>query len=220
MAFRQAGGEGPLYYESKIAPGKGLGYSGAAHVAGAAAASLQHTGWIDFPRLLAEATALEGHADNAAASIHGGITVAAAGRVVRLPPPDDLTVVVWIPDAETATTSSRRSLPATVPFDDAVHNVGRASLLVAAMATGRYDALRDACADRLHQDSRLAAVPQSALAMETAFTNDALAAWVSGSGPTIAALAHSSDGEGLAATLPESGHTKVLPITRFGVRVS
>jgi homoserine kinase len=220
VAFRKAGGDGPLFHASKIAPGKGLGYSGAAHVAGAAAASLQRTGWIDYPQLLIDASGLEGHADNAAASIYGGVTVAAAGQVVRLAPPDDLAVVVWIPDAETATKSSRRTLPETVPFDDAVHNVGRSSLLVAALATGRYDTLRAASSDRLHQQHRLAHVPQSAAAMDAAFEHGALAAWVSGSGPTIASLAHVGDAHRLADLLPESGHTKILPITRFGARVS
>ena len=219
-AFVAAGGTGPLFAETKIAPGKGLGYSGAARVAGIAAASLQRGGFIDYPRLLANATALEGHPDNAAASIYGGITVAAAGRAVRLPPPKGLAVVMWIPAAETSTTSSRQQLPDVVPFDAAIHNVGRAALMVAALATGDHGALRDACADRLHQEARLADAPASALALAAALTAGALAAWVSGSGPSVAMLAHANAATKLAGALPDTGHTKVLPVAQFGVRVS
>ena len=219
VAFARGGGTGPLHAASSIAPGKGLGYSGAAHVAGAAAASLQRNGWIDFPDLFARATELEGHPDNAAASIHGGLTVTAGGRVVRLPHLPDLQVVVWIPDHETSTTSSRHALPDTVAFDDAVHNVARSSLFVAAYAMGDVEALTDACADRLHQDRRLAAAPDSAAALKQALEAGAVAAWLSGSGPTIAALVRSADAAAVSRGLPASGHSKVLLPASFGVQV-
>ena len=84
--------------------------------------------------------------------------------------------------------SARRLLPEQVPFDDAVFNVGRTALLVAALAAGDVDALRAATEDRLHQDRRLARVPDSRVAMEAALGAGAWGAWLSGSGPSVAAF--------------------------------
>ncbi len=219
VAFAAEGGEGSLFAESSIAPGTGMGYSGAARVAGLAAAHIQRSGSLNFSAVLAAATELEGHADNVAASLYGGVTVAAAGRVLRLAPPD-LSVVLWIPAGETSTDAARGSLPPTVGFDDAVHNIGRVALLVAALATGDHTALAAACEDRLHQQWRLQAAPGSAAALDAALTNGALAAWLSGSGPAVAALSRPSQAERIAGALPDGGHTKVVGTTRFGVRVS
>ena len=91
-----------------------------------------------------------------------------------------LEVVVWIPDRETATASARRLLPDQVPFDDAVFNVGRTALLVAALAAGDVDALRVATEDRLHQDRRLARVPDTRVAIDAVLDAGACAAWLSG----------------------------------------
>ena len=137
-AFRQSGGEGPLSVRASFPGGRGLGYSGAARVAGLLAAVVQRG---NDPRLaraqvLRDASELEGHADNAAASVYGGIVAVAAGHVVRIPLARVPAVVVWIPDRETPTVSARRLLPEHVPFDDAVFNVAHTALLVAALAAG------------------------------------------------------------------------------------
>lgn len=194
VAFVEAGGDPQLalWWHSRIPPGRGLGFSGAARVAGAYLAGrldgLDHPVAVDGA--LVVATALEGHADNAAASALGGFTVAAGGRAIRLDPPPGLSVVAWWPDRATSTDASRRVLPDHVTLEDATFSLARACTWVAAVASGDLAALRTACEDRLHQPGRLAARPESAAALDALLAHpEVLAAWLSGSGPTVAALA-------------------------------
>ena len=134
--FRAAGGEGPIAARADFAGGRGLGFSGAARVAGVFAASIQHGATIDDARVAAErrASELESHGDNAAASARGGLVAVAGSRAVRVPIAVAPAVVLWVPSAETSTKASREQLPDTVPFGDAVFNVSRAAAFVAAMA--------------------------------------------------------------------------------------
>jgi homoserine kinase len=104
-----------------------------------------------------------GHADNAAAAILGGVCVVASvdGRpqAVRLEPPAGLLAALYIPDKPLSTAAMRTALPASVPFADAVHNVGAAALTVAALSQGRLDLLAVGTRDRLHEPYRAAAYP-------------------------------------------------------------
>ncbi|HTL85215.1 MAG TPA: homoserine kinase [Acidimicrobiia bacterium] len=220
-AFRGAGGEGPLFVEARFPGGRGLGFSGAARVAGLLAARVQRDESSRDGRreVLHTATELEGHADNVAASLHGGVVAVAAGRAVRVPLGRDLAIVVWIPDRETATTNARRLLPEQVPFDDAAFNVGRATLLVAALASGDSSALRVATEDRLHQDRRLARSHDTRLAIDALLAAGAYAAWLSGSGPTAAAFVDPARAESIAASLPAGGRARVLAIADEGATV-
>ena len=102
---------------------------------------------------------------------------------MRIPLARELAVVVWIPEGETATASARRLLPEQVTFDDAVFNVGRTALLVAALAAGAVDAMRVATEDRLHQNRRLARARDTRVAIDAMLDAGAFAAWLSGSGP-------------------------------------
>jgi homoserine kinase len=140
VALLEAGGPDDVacWWHSPIPPGRGLGFSGAARVAGAYAAARldgldHHEAREGACRV---AAALEGHADNAAASAHGGVVVAAGERVARLDVPGDLSVVTWSPTSATSTDASRRRLPDSVPLADAAYSVARAALWVAALATG------------------------------------------------------------------------------------
>src|SRR4249919_1273769 len=160
-AFRQLGGTGPVWIRSRIPVGRGLGFSGSARVAGLVAALAQRHGpgfqpLDEAEQLLHVATALEGHADNIAPSIFGGVVASAGGHAVRVPLPFEPAVVVWVPPSTTSTDQSRAALCPSVPFADAVFNVGRTALLVAALAAGNIHALRTATEDRLHQDQRFA----------------------------------------------------------------
>ena len=220
LSFVASGGSGPLFAETSIPPGKGLGFSGAARVAGLAAASLQRSGAIRFPELLAQAGKLEGHFDNVAASIYGGLTATNNETVARLQCPPGLSIVVWIPDNKTSTNLSRSSLPSSVSFDDAVNAVGRSSLLVAAIASGDLEAMRAACHDALHQPARLATSPDSAEAIEAALAHGACASWLSGSGPSVAAFVEHEQAEDLSLALPNSGHCKILQVAPYGISVS
>jgi len=222
VAFRRAGGEGDLWVCSPIPVGRGLGFSGAVRVAGIVAAHAQRFG--DDPELLADhasemlklASALEGHADNVAASLFGGIVATADGRAVRVPLAFDPAIVVWIPSFTTSTDESRTKMGAAIPLQDAVFNIGRTALLVAALAAGDVEALRSATQDRLHQDVRLASAEPSRNALAAALDAGAWCSWLSGSGPTVAAMCPYDDADELAAAMPADGHTKVLRIDHGG----
>jgi homoserine kinase len=221
-AFRQASGVGPISVRVQFPGGRGLGFSGAARVGGFAAAYAQQGRSVPSARveILRRAGELEGHFDNVAASLYGGIVAVAGGRAVRVPLPRDLAVVVWIPNRETSTPSARRLLPAQVPFEDASFNVGRTALLVAALAAGDDTALRVATEDRLHQDRRLARAVDTRRAMDAALGAGALAAWLSGSGPTAAALVDPGHASAVASALPPGGRAQVFGIAATGVTVT
>ena len=225
IAFRRAGGEGDLWVCSPIPVGRGLGFSGAVRVAGIVAAHAQQHG--DDPArlahsgaaMLALASELEGHADNVAASLFGGIVATADGRAVQIPLAFDPAIVVWIPGSTTSTDESRSKLGREIALSDAVFNIGRTALLVAALAAGDVDALRSATQDRLHQDRRLAAAEPSRAALAAALAAGAWCAWLSGSGPTIAAMCPLDEADDLAAQMPVGGHTKVLRIDHVGASI-
>jgi homoserine kinase len=220
-AFRSAGGVGSLAVRSRFPGGRGLGFSGAARVAGLLAAAAQQGQPMRSARaaVLRAATELEGHADNVAASLLGGVVAVAGDRAVRVPLGRELAVVVWVPDRETATSSARRLLPDQVSFGDAVFNVGRAALLVAALAAGEPGALRTATEDRLHQDRRLARAHDARVAMDAALAAGAVAVWLSGSGPSAAAFADPARANEIAAALPSGGRAMVFAIADEGAVV-
>jgi homoserine kinase len=226
IAFRRLGGVGVLWTRTSIPMGRGLGFSGAVRVGGAAAALVQRDG-VDAlvdpaagHEVLAVAAELEGHADNAAASLIGGIVAVADGIVTPVPLGFDPAVVVWVPDrATTSTDRSRGTLADTVARADAVFNLGRVATFVAACASGDVGRLRIACEDRLHQGPRLAVVPSSAAAVEAGLGAGAWAAWLSGSGPTVAMFCDTAAAESIASALPADGHVKLLRIDRDGASV-
>lgn len=227
LAFRRLGGVGELWVRSMIPMGRGLGFSGAVRVGGAAAALVQRDGpdaLLDddgVAEVLNVSTDLEQHADNAAASLFGGLVVAAAGTAARVPLAFDPAVVVWVPDtATTSTDRSRGTLPDHVSRTDAVFNLGRVAMFVAACANGDASMLQVATQDRLHQDVRLQRVPQSAATMQAGLEAGAWATWLSGSGPTVAMFCESSRASQIAARLPADGHTKVLRIDHEGATVA
>lgn len=223
-AFRAAGGTGEARAAARFPGGRGLGFSGAARVAGALAAAHQAGATGRTARATAWRTAceLEGHGDNVGASLLGGVVAVAGERAVRVPLAQGLDprVIVWIPDRETSTKVSRGLLPDRVPLADAAFSVGRAALLVAALAAGDVEALRTATEDRLHQDVRLARVPESRAALVALLDAGAWCAWLSGSGPAVAGLGAAADARRIAAALPPGGaRAEVLEIDLDGARV-
>ena len=223
IAFAAAGGEGAIWVRSPIPIGRGLGFSGAMRVGGAAAAVVQRLGraaLVDrHADVLSVAAALEGHADNVAASLYGGVVTTDGTRAVRVETPLRPDVVLWIPEETTSTATSRTALPASVPFDDAVFNVGRTALLVAALAAGDVAALATATADRLHQERRFVTAGASRVALAAGLDAGAWCGWLSGSGPTVAFLAHDGRGELIGAALPAGGHIRVASIDRQGTQL-
>ncbi|WP_448318198.1 homoserine kinase [Streptomyces sp. CO7] len=212
---------------NRIPHGRGLGSSSAAICAGIVAARAVTIGGenrLDDEGLLELATEIEGHPDNVAACLLGGFTLAwmegGVGRAVRSEPSDSIVPVVFVPGKPVLTETARGLLPRNVPHVDAAANAGRAALLVEAL-TRRPELLMPATEDRLHQEYRAPAMPESAALVER-LRADGIPAVISGAGPTVLALASEetaqkvemSAGDGWAANrlaLDLSG-ASVLPL--------
>jgi homoserine kinase len=160
----------------------GLGTSAAAYVAGLLAADSIFELDAD---ILTLATELEGHPDNVAAALLGGVVLCADGEATRFDPPAGLEAVLVVPHRSVRTAKARAALPPEVPMSDAVFNVAHASLLVLGLAQGRLDLVARGLADRLHQPRRAALYPGSMALVERAAELGALGASISGAGPTV-----------------------------------
>jgi homoserine kinase len=212
--------------------GRGLGYSGAVRVAGAmlahverngVAAAADHDTRVEVLRLTAE---LEGHPDNVAASVFGGMVIADGDLVSPASVDLGLSVVVWVPAADsTSTDRSRATLPTVVNRPDAVFNMARVATLITAVAAGDLGLLRRSVADRLHQDIRFAAAPasaQAATAMES--IPGVHGVWLSGSGPTVAGWVKADELDQVVAGVRDATGASAdqvlgLAVDREGVRV-
>ena len=182
---------------NRIPHGRGLGSSAAAIVAGVLAARALAGAGRDLHAELAVANRLEGHPDNVAPCLYGGLTIAwlSARRAdaIRLEPLAGVRPVVFIAPEPVSTEVARGLLPASVPHADAARNSGRAALLVAAL-TLRQDALFDATEDRLHQNYRAPAMPATHDLVRR-LRSAGVPAVVSGAGPSVLAfLAGDADG--------------------------
>jgi homoserine kinase len=189
--------------ESEIPQVAGLGSSAAAAVAGLKLYDVVSGLSRTTTDVLAMATELEGHPDNAAAALLGGLTVSCQlenGQIIARSWrwPDALRLVVATPDVPLQTSHARRVLPADLSMRDAVFNLQRALLLIHTLDSGQYEDLRDAMRDRWHQPARAPLVPglSEALAIDDPAV---LGMCLSGAGPSIVALA--TDGAPRAATL-------------------
>jgi homoserine kinase len=200
-----------LVQENAIPPTRGLGGSAAALVGGAVAANDLFGGQIAAPDLLNIVCELDGHPDNAAPALLGGLVIGTLTpegvSAVRLEP-KDLKVVVAVPDFAVSTTAARRALPERIPHRDAVFNVGRSGLLLGALATGEYELLRVAMQDRLHQPYRSHLVPGLEGVIEAALANGAYGACLSGSGPTILAFAPETHAPRIAPAMQAAFETR------------
>ncbi|HEY8453282.1 MAG: homoserine kinase [Micromonosporaceae bacterium] len=182
-----------LHCRNRIPQARGLGSSAAAVVAGLLAArALVRDGRqrLDDTALLRLAAEVEGHPDNVAACLLGGLTVAWTSggqvRAARLTPAPQVRPVVFVPDQRGLTEAARAALPERVPHADAAHAAGRAALLVHAL-TSAPEHLFDATEDRLHQPYRAAGMPDSA-ALLNRLRARGVAAVISGAGPSVLAL--------------------------------
>jgi len=218
----------PMWVRTSIPMGRGLGFSGAARVGGAALGALVRAEDPDAALLAARdvvldvAVALEGHGDNAAASVFGGVVAWVDGRAIPLRAGSKLasaSVVVWIPDLTTSTDRSRSILPDRVARADAVHNLGRVAQFVLAIEHDDPSLLAGATDDRLHQAVRLPEVPGAAAALDAGIAAGAWCGWLSGSGPTVAFLVDAPAVDAVIAALAETGHVKHLHIADRGVHL-
>jgi homoserine kinase len=193
---------------NRIPLSRGLGSSAAAWVGGLLAANALLGEPIDRDGLLAAATRAEGHPDNVAAALLGGLTVSCADgprvTAVSLPLPAGIDWVVLVPEAESSTHEARAVLPDVVPRADAVFNVQRVSLLLAALGAGRADLLDLAMQDRLHQPYRRRLFPWMEEVAAAGRRAGALGCVLSGAGPCLLAAVPARGGQVVAAAMAEA----------------
>jgi len=158
--------------------------------------------------LVALATALEGHPDNASAGILGGFCVARCdpktGRyvdAVRFSVPSEIRFVVASPQVELLTKASRGVLPETLPYFDAVRSINSAAYLVAAFASGDFARLRDAAGDFMHEPYRLPKIPGAEAAIAAGRAAGAYTGWLSGSGSSVLCVTTMSEADRVGAAM-------------------
>lgn len=216
-----------LVVDNQLPVARGLGGSAAALVAGLALGMIATGAPVNRDLLLAMGTRLEGHADNVAAAIFGGLVVAwEEGRTVQaraLPVAASLKAVVFIPKQSSSTKAARAVLPEQLTLPDAVHNIARAVLLADALREGRGADLRAAMSDRLHQPYRLPLLPHTPL-LDAALDAGAYGAALSGAGSSLLALCDASQASTVAAAMATRarelgvpGETLPLDIDRRGL---
>jgi homoserine kinase len=204
--------------DGEVPPARGLG-SSVTVIAGVLAGLnvLRGTG-LSRERLVALATELEGHPDNASAGILGGFCVSrcdpATGAyldTIRVVIPSDLIFVVVSPESEMLTKAARGVLPASLPYFDAVRSINSASYLVAAFATGQFDRLRHAVADFMHEPYRLPAIPGARAAIDAGCAAGALTGWLSGSGSSVLCVCRRVDVASVSAAMSAAFTQAGLP---------
>lgn len=222
IAYEAGGGRGNIHFGFDFAPSRGLGFSAAARSAGAVMAFVEQGLAIEDARragyeVVAE---LEGHGDNAAPAVFGGLHVIAGdlNHQLNLTMPGQL--LCWVPhNATTPTDASRSVMADQIAREDAVFNLGRVGLLIAALYEGNLSLLAEATKDRMHQPARLAAAPDTKRALEAALDSGAAAAWLSGSGPTVAIVAAPDSVAAVVAALPAGGDVLQLDVDQTGARI-
>ncbi|MFD2411281.1 homoserine kinase [Paenibacillus rhizoplanae] len=218
MVFAEAGVQVPelsISMYSEIPLTRGLGSSASAIIGALAAANAMIGSPLSQAKLFDMATAIEKHPDNVGASLFGGIITAVwdgeHADYIRIEPPQELEVLVVIPEFELETVKARGVLPAEVTVSDAVHNISRTSLLTAALSAGRLDLIGTAMQDRLHQPYRAPLVPGMEKLLAEAPGHGALGIALSGAGPTLLCMVDRSERRKqelelfLTATMQENG---------------
>jgi homoserine kinase len=205
----------------------GTGSSSAAIVAGLAAGLALTDRPLDVDTLLPLAIEIEGHPDNVAAAIYGGLIVCGMGdggpAAARFDPPEGLEGIVVIPPEEVSTERAREAIPAQVPLVDAVANVSAAAMLVLGLRSADLDLLARGLHDHLHQDRRRDLYPRSMEIVDSARDLGALGATISGAGPTVLVWTTWQDAGNVAAALEQrcAGWAEVrrLPFSPLGADV-
>jgi homoserine kinase len=192
LAGRRPRGRLRIHCANRIPLGSGMGSSAATILGGLAAANALVGAGLDHDALLRLACAIEGHPDNAAAAVLGGLVIVSAAEgdlVARRVPMPPARVVIALPALRLSTAQARRVLPDSVPRADAVFNLGHAVFTVQALASGDAALLGWAVADRLHQPYRQPLIPGYAEVEAAARGQGALAVALSGAGPSLIAFA-------------------------------
>ena len=231
--FAEAGVAPPvidLYMQNSIPLFRGLGSSASATVGGLVAANHLLGNTLSDDRVLPLACEIEGHPDNVAAALFGGLIVCAAESgdlpaYARVPVPPGLYAVVCVPDQHLPTELARRVVPKQVSLGDAVYNVGHAALLLTGIVQADEDQIRVGMYDRLHQPYRATIFPAMQPIMEAALAAGACGSALSGAGSSILALTFRNP-DGIAAAMVEAAlahdtpaRSLVLSCAEQGARV-
>ncbi|HEY7141744.1 MAG TPA: homoserine kinase [Methylomirabilota bacterium] len=201
---------------NRIPPGRGLGSSASAWLAGILGANALLGDPLGPDAMMELAVGQEGHPDNLGASLHGGLAVTCwdgeTRAVVSVPVPAGAEFAVLVPDFEASTAAARAALPVSYSRPDAVYNLARAALLVAGWSQARWDLVGQAMSDRMHQPYRARAMfPWLDGVLAAARGAGALGAALSGAGPSVLGLAPPGKGATVAramtAALASAGHS-------------
>lgn len=182
-----------VHCTNRIPFGSGLGSSAAATLTGLLAANALTGSVLSEQEILKFATKLEGHPDNVAPALMGGLVVSArsGGQIVAHKlPVRPLRITVVVPDFRFPTRQARNALPRHVKMKDAIHNIGRAMLLAEAFRLGDVNLLAESMTDRLHQPYRLPSIPGAQAAMD-AIRSQGTGVALSGAGPSLIAFSSS-----------------------------
>jgi homoserine kinase len=194
---------------NRIPPSRGLGSSASAWLGGLLGGNALLGEPLARETVMELAVAQEGHPDNLGAALHGGLAVtcwdADARVVLTLPVPDDLRFALLVPSEEASTAQARAALPVSYSRADAVFNVGRTALLLAAVARGRWEWLGAAMADRLHQPYRERTLFQWLPAVFAgARAAGALGVALSGAGPSVLAVTRAGEADRVAGAMRDA----------------
>lgn len=209
----------------------GLGSSASAVVSGVLAANTLLDNALSKSEILSLATKIEGHPDNCAAAIYGGLTISVSEDekvyVSQFPWPKELLVIVVVPDFELPTRISRELLPPKVSYGDATFNVSRTAYLLSSLLNKNWEGLKIGFQDRLHQPFRKDLVPGMQEVLNEGLKNGACGATLSGAGPTLVAFVNDKNkAEEIGKTMTEKwqefkvkSNYKVLNVASDGVKV-
>ncbi len=210
--------------QNRVPQASGLGSSSTAIVAGLLGANALLGRPFDRDRLLELAAAMEGHPDNVAAALLGGLTIVVQRgdslltKRILVP---EVHVAVAVPDVAVSTRSARAGLPELVSMKDAVFNLQRTPLVVEALRTGDHELLSQVMDDRLHQASRLKLIPGGADAWLAALHAGASAVAISGSGPSLVAFVSlATDATRIARVMADAFAAAGVPARPLGLAAS
>jgi homoserine kinase len=233
VVFRKVGrapGGLRVWQENQIPLLSGLGSSAAAILGGVVAANALLDDPLSRDEILRTAVELEGHPDNVSAALLGGLVVSSYSRgdlVHTSVPIQPMRVVVALPQVSLSTAEARAALPKSVLLENAAYNIGRAALVVQALANGDYDLLKEAMRDRLHEPVRQKFIPGYQAAVEAAKKSGAATVAISGAGPSLIAFApneHQAIARAMTHALEEatgkSVRVWILPVDTQGISIS
>lgn len=194
--------------EGDVPTTRGLGSSVTVRAGIIAGLSALTEAGLTRPQIVALVTELEGHPDNAAASVLGGFCVARSDPqtgayvdTIRIKMSDELVFVTASPLIEVSTHASRGTLPKQLPYFDAVRSINSATYFVAALATGEFDKLSHAVSDFMHEPYRLPGIPGAAEAIEAGVKAGAFTGWLSGSGSSVMCVCRREQGGTVLAAM-------------------